>query len=331
MQGFACLVLVLGLLDAARAATLVDGRNIYVEVIYDRPEDAPYPIKEIDKRNLQENQLLLEEEKNELQPEIALKQPEKIQEQIVEEDKNEAAKGSEKPLIDLLACESEKKAIEELAPVKEETVQVKNVASVGNAINSIKNLEEKVQLSTEELSQATKHIPGVKNVPEIQIQDAKIVTPEETIPKNISSSSSKPSSALINQVQEIIYKGIKNIRNNVEQYASSNQGAQIINESAWKDLNASVDSFISSLKDQSGSKQDQAEQNQTFFQTVVTGFQTVGNNFVQLIRPNASSSESDEQQPGLGQNVIGFFTGGKNFVWLFFDKITIGKYNKRKI
>lgn len=317
MQDFKCLVLVLGLLGVAKAATLVDGRNIYVEVIYDRPEDAPYAIKEIDKRNLQENQLLLEEQKNELQSEIALKEQEKIQEQIVEEDKDEAAKGSEKPLIDLLACESEKKAIQEEAPVKEQPAQTKNVPSEGNAINSIKNLEEKVQLSTEELSQATKHIPGVKTtISETVIQDAKIVTPEETIPKNFSNT--RPSSAVINQVQEIIYKGIKNIRNNVEQYASSNQDAQIINENAWKDLNASVDNFISSLKDQSGSKQDQAEQNQTFFQTVVTGFQSVGNNFVQLIRPNASSSEGDEQQPGLGQNVIGFFTGGKNFAWLLF-------------
>lgn len=311
MQDIKCLVLVIGLLGAARAATLVDGRNIYVEVIYDRPEDAPYATKEIDKRNLQENQLLLEQQKNELQSETALKEQEKIQEQIVEEDKDEAAKGSEKPLIDLLACESEKKAVQEEAPAKEQTVQLRSEA---NVINSLKNLEEKVQLSTEELSQATKHIPGIKNA-EVETQDAKIVTPEENIPKN--GTSSRPSSALINQVREIIYKGIRNIRNNVEEYASGNQGALVINENTWKDLNASVDSFISSLKDQGGSKQDQAEQNQTFFQTVVTGFQTVGNNFVQLIRPNASS-ESDEQQPGLGQNVIGFFTGGKKFEMLFY-------------
>lgn len=213
---------------AARTASLGDGRNIYVEVVYDRPEDEPG--SSVAKRNLQE---------------VLKSTMEEVQEELVEVEKVEAS----------------------------------NEIQSEHLLKGNQNLMEKTQLLPDD--------------------SLKTVIPEQTPSRR---------SAVIGQVQEIIYKGIDNIRREVEQYLSANK-EQTINENVWRDLNASVDNFILSLRDKEAGKQEQS-QNSTFFQNMITQFQTFGENFIQNLRPN--NTQSDEgSSGGFGQNVIGFFQSGK--------------------
>lgn len=218
----ACLIVV------ARSASLGDGRNIYVEVIYDRPEDEPG--SSVAKRNLQE---------------VLKPATEEVQDELVEVEKVEAS----------------------------------NEIQSEHLLKGNQNLMEKIQL-----------LPGDDSL--------KTVIPEAQSRR----------SAAIGQVQEIIYKGVDNIRRDVEQYLSANK-EQTINENVWRDLNASVDNFILSLRDKETAKQEQA-QNSTFFQNMISQFQTFGETFIQNLRPNNTQSD-EESSGGFGQNVIGFFQSGK--------------------
>lgn len=304
MMGLKCFVFALSLFVCAQCASIGNTHNIHVEVVYDRPEDVPRYGYQIDKRNLQAKNQLPEDEFVKEEPEIAplLSENQKQQTQAVEVDKSEAQKAEEKPMIDLLAMESSKDV--NMLSESSSTPQYQDHS------NSIKNLEEKVQLSHDQLEHSGEHIPNIKatdqEVPPNNIKEdtLKLAAPEELTSNQLPS----PSNSLIAGVQDIIYNGISNIKKNVEEYMTlNNNNAQIINENVWKDLNSSVDNFIGMLKVSTSTKQE--VQNQTFFQTVVTGFQNLGSNFLQNVRPN--STEGDEEQPGFGQNVINFFSGGK--------------------
>lgn len=214
-----------------RSASLSNPRSIYVEVIYDRPEDAPESF--VAKRNLQ---------------------------------------GVSKPAVE----EAQQKLVDV------EKVETANEIQKEHLLKGNQNLMEKIQLLPDD--------------------SVKSVIPEQSQSKR---------SAVISEVQEIIYKGVANIRNEVEQYLSANK-EQTINENVWKDLNASVDNFIGSLRDRETGKQEQS-QNATFFQNIMTQFQTFGENFIQNLRPN--NTQSDEgSSGGFGQNVIGFFQSGESLL-----------------
>lgn len=224
-----CLLVVTAcLFVVARAASLADGRNIYVEVIYDRPEDEPG--SSVAKRNLQE---------------VLKPATEEVQDELVEVEKVEAS----------------------------------NEIQSEHLLKGNQNLMEKIQLLPDDDS-------------------LKTVIPEAHTRR----------SAVIGQVQEIIYKGVDNIRRDVEQYLSANK-EQTINENVWRDLNASVDNFILSLRDKESAKQEQS-QNSTFIQNMISQFQTFGETFIQNLRPNNTQSD-EESSGGFGQNVIGFFQSGK--------------------
>lgn len=219
-----CLVIVaVSLFVVARSASLANGRNIYVEVVYDRPEDEP--VSSVAKRNLQE---------------------------IME--------GAPQELV--------------------EKVEASNEIQIEHLLKGNQNLMEKIQLLPDD--------------------PLKTVNPEEIQSRR---------SATIGQVQEIIYNGVANIRREVEQYLAANK-EQSINENVWRDLNASVDNFILSLRDKEVGKQEQS-QNSTFFQNIITQFQTFGDNFVQNIRPNNTQSDEGSSGGGFGQNIVEFFQSGK--------------------
>lgn len=312
MVCFKSLIFVLGLVALARAASLPDTKNIHVEVVYDRPEDVPQPAKEIDKRNLQEdNQLPVDESSSESSAlGSSLIENEQKQEQAVKTDKAEAEK---RPPIDLLSCESHKLTIQSSNRNELKELPVQGQVIADNNINAIKNLDAKVQLSIEELRQSDKHIPG--NPEQSAASDAAVIAEvqpslqnEITAPQESTNELTRPSIALINKVREIINNGITNIRENVEDYAASNTDIKTVDEKVWKELNASMENLISNLKDQTGLKQG-SEGSTSFFQSILSGFQSASNNFLQNIRPN--NTASDEQQPGFGQNIINLFTGGK--------------------
>lgn len=230
-----CLVIVAAsFLAIARSASLTSGRNIYVEVIYDRPEDAPE--SSVSKRNLQE-----------------------ASEPLVEQSQQE--------LLDV------------------EKVETSNEVQAEHLLKGNQNLLEKIQLLPDD--------------------SLKAASPEQN-------QSRQP--AVINQIQEIINRGVAKIRKDVDQYLSSNKeqninGNQLINENVWRELNASVDNLILSLRDKEAGKQEQA-QNATFFQNIITQFQTIGENVIQNFRPNNSQSD-EESSGGFGQNIIGFFQSGE--------------------
>lgn len=215
-----CLIAFASLLVVANSASLGDGRNIFVEVVYDRPEDKPQ--SSVAKRNLQE-----------------VPNP----------------------------------------PADVENVEVSNEIQAEHLLKGNQNLMEKIQLLPED--------------------SLKTPAPEENLTR-------RPS--VVSQVQEIIYKGVGNIRREVEQYLASNK-EQRISENVWRDLNTSVDNFIISLRDKETAKQEQS-QNSTFFQNIVTQFQTFGENIIQNLRPNNTQSDEGSSGGGLGQNIIGFFQSG---------------------
>lgn len=337
MMRLKCFILALSLFVCVQTASITNKRNIHVQVVYDRPEDVPHYGVQIDKRNLQEkNQLTAEEIKKE-ELEIP-NETQKIQMQAVDVDQSEPQKSEEKPIVDLLAPEDNKQA---------ETENQNNNVGIGMNqdvnLNSIKNLDEKVQLSRDQLKHSAEHIPEIKDVKQEMLseqvrigigenQNEEPVKAESPINLMINQANSNAmlskSNLMINNVQDIIYTGIRDIKRNIERYMASNNNAQTIDENVWKHLNSSVDNFITMLKDNASSKQD--AQNQTFFQTVVTGFQTLGSNFLQNVRPN--NTEGDEQQPGFGQNVINFFSGGKCILFekqlptFIFKSVSSNKY-----
>lgn len=224
-----CLLIVtVSLFVVVRSASLANGRNIYVEVVYDRPEDEPG--SSVAKRNLQE---------------------------------------VSKPVAD--------EGVQEVVDV--EKVEASNEIQTEHLLKGNLNLMEKIQL-----------------------------VPDDSLKTVIAEQNQSRRSAVINQVQDIIYRGVANIRSEVEQFLSANK-EQSINENIWRDLNSSVDGFIVSLRDKETAKQEQS-QNSTFFQNMITQFQTFGENFIQNLRPN--NTQSDEgSSGGFGQNVIGFFQSGK--------------------
>lgn len=221
------LIIAASLVLAVRSASLSNGRNIYVEVIYDRPEDAP--VSSVAKRNLQE-----------------------VLKPVVEQ-------------------------VQQPELVEVERVEASNEIQTEHLLKGNQNLLEKIQLLPE--------------------GSQKAVAPENNQSRR---------TVIIGQVQDIIYRGIANIRSDVEQYLSVNK-EQSVNENVWRDLNASVDNFVLSLRDKETGKQEQS-QNSTFFQNIITQFQTFGDNFMQNLRPN--NTQSDEAGPGFGQNIIGFFQSG---------------------
>lgn len=226
------LIIAASLVVVAKSASLSSGRNIYVEVVYDRPEDEPQ--SSVAKRNLQE-----------------------VSSPVVEEVQPQE-------LVDV------------------EKVEASNEIQTEHLLKGNQNLLEKIQL-----------LPSEDNV-------KTGITEEEQVNQS-------RRAAVISQVQEIIYRGVANIRSDVEQYLAANKD-QTINENVWRDLNASVDNFILSLRDKETGKQEQS-QNSTFFQNIISNFQAFGENVIQNLRPN--NTQSDEgSSGGLGQNVIGFFQSG---------------------
>lgn len=223
------LIITASLFLAAKSASLSNGRNIYVEVVYDRPEDQP--ANSVAKRNLQE-----------------------VTKQVVEE-------AQQQELVDV------------------EKIEASNEIQAEHLLKGNQNLMEKIQL-----------------LPDDSLKGA---IPEETQSRR---------STIIGQVQDIIYNGVTNIRNEVEQYLSANK-EQSINENVWRDLNASVDNFILSLRDKETGKQEQS-QNSTFFQNIITQFQTFGENVIQNFRPNNTQSDEGSSGGGFGQNLVGFFQSG---------------------
>ena len=177
----------------------------------------------------------------------------------------------------------------------------------GNS-NAIKNLDEKVQLSQEELSQATRYLP----VPESQKDSIKS---KSISPTNVSSDTVDGQEKVNNcptyqKLQEIINNGIENIKENVN---SSGIGESIGSET-WDKLHNNLGKLLENFNEKIPLRQSPNE-NENALTNLISQFQTFANNFVPTLTNNRN--QSDEGQPGFGETVTQIFTNG-------FQSITSG-------
>lgn len=175
-------------------------------------------------------------------------------------------------------------------------------------INAVRNLDEKVQLSPEELSQASKHVPVVE---EISLRELGEIRSEQVTP------STPGFLSALQQAEDVIYSGLKKLRNSFK----SDKDQQSPYSEQWDDFEKSVTEFLNEEKTNFHLKQTQPvspQQNQNIFQSIGQGFQSVANNFVQnLVGTEKANSTNlgDEQQGSQAQGPLGgfvnFFQNGK--------------------
>lgn len=182
-------------------------------------------------------------------------------------------------------------------------------------VNGVKNLDEKVQLSLQDLSQASKHLPVVEEI-SLKELDAKKSDQESQEPLSIQ--------AVLQQAEDIIFSGLKRLRNSFK--ADKDQKAP--NAQQWDDFERAVNEYLVEQKNKLQLKQEQPAQppqNQNIFQNIAQGFQQVANNFVQNLvgsqGSNTTSDEQQQQQQGSGPfgGFVNFFQNGKRkFCMLYF-------------
>lgn len=187
-------------------------------------------------------------------------------------------------------------------PISEEHTEQKT--------NAVRNLDEKIQLSPEELSQASKNIPVVEDFSLRELGE----TRSEQVslaPPNLQT--------VLQQAEDIIYSGLKKLRNSFK----PDKDQQAPNSEQWDEFEKSVNEYLNEEKTKLQLKQEepaQPPQNQNIFQNIAQGFQTVANNFVQNLVGNQntkgnSTNQGDEQQGGQAQGPLGgfvnFFQNGK--------------------
>lgn len=190
--------------------------------------------------------------------------------------------------------------------VTESTIE----AASDQSVHALRNLDEKIQLSPDELSQASKHLPIVE---EISLKNLGEVARAEEVPAAPTSLQS-----VLQQAEDVIYSGLKKLRNSFK----PEKDQQVPNSAQWDDFEKSVNEYLNEEKTKLQLKQEQPPQNQNIFQNIAQGFQTVANNFIQNFvdggnqNTNANSTNlGDEQQGGQAQGpfqgFVSFFQNGE--------------------
>ncbi|XP_018564643.1 uncharacterized protein LOC108906010 isoform X1 [Anoplophora glabripennis] len=177
------------------------------------------------------------------------------------------------------------------------------VASVEQKNDGVRNLDEKIQLSPEDLTQASKHLPVVEEISLKNLEE--VARSEEVTPAPTSLQS------VLQQAEEVIYSGLKKLRNSFK----AEKDQQAPNSEQWDDFEKSVNKYLDDEKTKLQLKQEQPPQNQNIFQNIAQGFQTVANNFVQNLVGNQNATNlGDEQQGGQAQGpfqgFVSFFQNG---------------------
>ncbi|XP_044266679.1 uncharacterized protein DDB_G0283357-like [Tribolium madens] len=185
--------------------------------------------------------------------------------------------------------------------------------------HGVENLNEKNQLSPEEIGQSVKFSANAVEVDE----NVKAAVAEASE----NSAQSGNLIALLKRAEEMAYAGINTIRENFDKASESIPGAKPTAE-AWEKLNQTLhDYFRDQYKSVLSLKQDQPTNNNTsqnqnqFMQNLINGFQAISNNFMSNYFPQNGQNQKptgseDEQQPqqqqGPWQSFVNFFQGGMN-------------------
>lgn len=185
--------------------------------------------------------------------------------------------------------------------------------------NPVRNLDEKIQLSPSDLSEALKHLPVQEEIVDEQANIALRSNIEDANKFEKLGEDSKPSSmaSLLREAEELVLNGIKNLRKKLE----GEKGQPSAED--WDNLEKSLSSYFEEEKSKATFlKQDQS-QNQNIFQNIWSNVQNITGNFIQSVQgavqqvnspASANGTQSDEtstQQPGFGQQFINNFNNGK--------------------
>ncbi|KAK9737599.1 hypothetical protein QE152_g10588 [Popillia japonica] len=208
---------------------------------------------------------------------------------IVEESSN----SNQQILNELKVAESE--AVENVADNAEENVKPlledseRSLDGIANDkeiyVSALRNHNEKVQLPSEKLNEASKYLPAndndvgsLRSVPTEAIDDSK---------------------DFYQKVKDAVNTGIHNLK----QKAKKLQLSTYITSETWTRLDTEAEKFLEAIE----LKYSLRQSNQNVFEQ----FQQFANNFLaSLSGSNSGSPSNDEAQPGFPQNIVNFFTGG---------------------
>ncbi|KAF5289899.1 hypothetical protein FQA39_LY14961 [Lamprigera yunnana] len=208
-------------------------------------------------------------------------------------------------------------------------------------VNSLRNLDAKVQLSSEDLLEIEKHLPKIaedvaiyrsslqeniekeneKNDIVSESLPSSSVAPEASTEKvEVSSLPSNeeniPDIILLIQIaQSIVTEGLKDIKEDINKY-SSNSSRPLINEAQWNNLNKTISDFFVALLHRRFVKVNK----DNVLQEIIVGVKGATNNYLKDLR---GANETQSQVPptsGLGQNIIDFISNG-------FQRVTSGLSN----
>lgn len=189
------------------------------------------------------------------------------------------------------------------------SVAEEDLSSSVDHSNSIKNLDEKVQLSPEELLQASKHIPIHHSIKDEEDSNDLLRLGEiRNGPFRANSLIEPPNKQLlVARMQTIIESGLQNLKSNFMPRDFEVGPSKEL----WKKFETDVQEY---LEEQKGRLDTRQEQN--FIQSITSGFQQISNNFLQQFqsqnKPNGTSSDEETSQPQNPiQGFIGYFSGGK--------------------
>lgn len=138
-----------------------------------------------------------------------------------------------------------------------------------------KNLQERIQVTPEELQQSLK----LEAAPEAikLVPDAEPVT-----------ASPSDNYSIVKRAEEIIYSGVDNIKEVINK-----QGIIKPSEAAWIDFNNNIKDLFASHPKISELKQ--AENQNQFVQFIQSGWQNISNAFLQNVNQNNGNKTEDEQ------------------------------------
>ncbi|XP_071052439.1 uncharacterized protein [Onthophagus taurus] len=181
--------------------------------------------------------------------------------------------------------------IQKLTPVQESIEQEKNEAV---NLKALKNHEEKVQLSQEELLLATRRLP-LDQEEKVEEKKLRIVTPPEvTVDENLENDNN-----LYEKIQEIINNGIETIKTDVK------SSQEVVQPAIWNSFNEGVENFLQSVRNRNALRQ-----NSNSSLPILDQFQNFASNFFGQFTGQNNNVPQDSQQPGFPQNIAGFFQNG---------------------
>lgn len=210
-------------------------------------------------------------------------------------------------------------------------------------INGLRNLQTKVQLSEDDLAQASKHLPLVMETTQTgtilnenmatpkaieEYENKKVLNKEKIVTPNGSDHQVLHPSVHTNQLSSPLLHPFNSAAevlpdDNWHSYLILQQAQEIVNNGLSTLRKSADDSMVQNSMDienlkrriefhLNSLKQD-APNNQNLLQNIITGLSNITGNFVQSIQNNnnngGTGTQGDEQRPSIGQNFISTIQG----------------------